>query len=1039
MPLLLDALVRHTRAAPAARRTLLGPDINWGREVLRTLARETGGWIGWRAATLRSLADELAFVPMAARERRAGDDVEIAALVNRALDQELEAGKLSVRFARHGMGLGFRQAVRDAVLELRAAGVDADRVAEQADRHGAGPDLARVLAAYTRLLAEVRLEDAAGVFRNALEHFDEQAPVTLDREICIAPALVARGLPGRLLERLLQHGATVLPADPIPGTAASAASAEARAGATPPAGSGPATALSYLHDPTGLPTALSPLTADLDLFFAATPADEVREVLRRALAEGRRWDEVELAVTDPDRYGLLVEGICARLGIPFSSLHGIPLSRTRVGRALEHYFEWMLEGLPADVIRQALEAGEIVVPGQSASGTSVAEAFRLLGVGWGRARYGAALERIRSGRFLRFVTGAREDEEPDARGRERWEPRIAAVERLLDHLLAVTPEVRERGGVDTVTSTPQAIAEAGLGFLRLLVPQGAAEEYAMGRLQARLERLARVSEPERSIEGSIAAVRESLSELRAWSAASAESRPWSQGGGRIHLTDLVHAGATGRPRIFVLGLDADRTAGIRLQDPLLVDADRRRVADADLPGVPIRAAERRRAIDAALVGLRGRITFSYSCLNEQGESEIGPSALLLQVFRLVAGDATRSYEDLRQYLGPPAGAIPRGEARLDSRDVWLDALALDGLLRDGTAVLASAFPQLGAGLAAESARGGDELSSFHGHLPEAAGRYAPGQWDRRFSPSSLETLATCPLRWFYRYALGAYPPDDPEYDPERWLDPLARGALLHRVYEQFTREYRDRPADALRPEAEERIRLILDQEIVATRDLVPPPSNTVFAAEVADLAIDALSFIEMQREHGAGARWIEMELAFGGGPPVHYPAGPAGLKVRGQIDRVDQLADGSLRIIDYKTGRSDWYTRDPKLGPFRGGRRLQPAIYAVAAEQVLKRGVSRSEYWFPTQKGRNRAVGYGRDELTAAEAVVASLMTHLREGNFVPTNEEDDCKLCDYRDVCRVTVSDWGKVDSPLARWASEYGQLHPAFGEMRNRRRRQG
>ena len=539
----------------------------------------------------------------------------------------------------------------------------------------------------------------------------------------------------------------------------------------------------------------------------------------------------------------------------------------------------------------------------------------------------------------------------------------------------------------------------------------------MARLQDRLERLAEIEEPARSIEGAIAAVREAVGELRAWSAASADSKPWRQDGGRIHLTDVLHAGATGRPRIFVLGLDAERTAGPRRQDPLLVDADRLRVAEADLPPVAERVAERRYSLAAALAGLRGKVTFSYAFLTEQGESEVGPSALLLQVYRVFSRDASKSYEDLRGALGPAAGAVPRQSPSLDTRDVWLGALASDGLLRDGTAVLAERYPQIGAGIAAAQAREGDILTVFHGTMPGIAGRFAPDRWDRPFSPSGLETLAACPLRWFYRYGLEARLPEDPEYDPERWLDPLARGALLHRVYERFAREY-----------------------------LVPPGRRAGTGRGGADPA-DRRGGDRARPRRGAATQHDGLHRRGGRAPAGRavIPRDAAGARRRCAVDRdgvclrrpgrprgyplgcrapVDPRAGGPgrspggrflLRVIDYKTGRSDWYSRDYQAGPFRGGRRLQPAIYAVAAEELMQARVARSEYWFPTQQGTEPVGGIrSQSNWKRPGPVVESLVSHLREGNFVPP-------------TTRTTASSATSSRSAARRWTSGITSPRPS------------
>ena len=125
---LLHSLRSVTRAHPTARKLLVAPDINLGRELLASLARATGGWIGWEATNLRGIAEDLAFVPLAQQGVRAGSDVEIAALVNRALDAAIAAGRVGARIETLQGSLGFRRALRDALLALRTAGISATSI-----------------------------------------------------------------------------------------------------------------------------------------------------------------------------------------------------------------------------------------------------------------------------------------------------------------------------------------------------------------------------------------------------------------------------------------------------------------------------------------------------------------------------------------------------------------------------------------------------------------------------------------------------------------------------------------------------------------------------------------------------------------------------------------------------------------------------------------------------------------------------------------------------------------------------------------------
>ena len=135
------------------------------------------------------------------------------------------------------------------------------------------------------------------------------------------------------------------------------------------------------------------LAPALELFAASGPAEEVREVLRRVLAAGLRWDEVEIVASDPVVYGGALHALGQRLGIPVSFAVGLPVERTRTGRAAAAWFRWIEEGYPAVELRRLLESGDLRPPGWEGSFTRLARRLRLLRIGWGHGRYLPAVRR----------------------------------------------------------------------------------------------------------------------------------------------------------------------------------------------------------------------------------------------------------------------------------------------------------------------------------------------------------------------------------------------------------------------------------------------------------------------------------------------------------------------------------------------------------------------------------------------------------------------------------------------------------------------
>ena len=1001
----------QTPPSAEARVRYVARELAFAREHVRRLARQRGALAGWDATTLRALAAELAEDALAQRGLAVADDVALADLAGVALDECATSGTLPSAVAEQVATVGLRNAVWDAIGQLRVAGVAPAALTAVARRGSAAAATAVVLERYERLLAERALADPATVLRLALD-----AALTL-------PGTEARAL-------RIEHGAAE-----VTGLVAEFVRRLADRGAVlePP-----------LHDtPTYSDDALT-----LDLFRAATPADEVREVLRRVVHEGLRWDEVELAVTDTDTYGVALAALGTRLGIPFTLKEGVPLARTRIGRGQQRFLEWLSSGLSDTCLREMLESGDVSVPGLDDEGICEAvHAIRLARVGWGRDRLDAARARFANGEWAQGAELGRDA--PDDNGQrsakqEQLRRRATAAVRALDALLAITPPVPALGaGATSVQITASALARAALGWLALAEGSVTSddERATVERLRARLEALERNgSTTLHAFDAAMAALRLGLADQRAFPSVSGARAPRTSLPGAVHLTHASHAGVTGRARVFVLGLDADRAGGARLPDPILDDRTREALGGA-MDTTSQRAERKQRLMRRAMAGLTGRVTLSYADSTDGAGGNASPSAIMLGAMRALAHDPTLSYDDFRKRIGAPA-APASDSVPLDGRDAWLAALAAGPVMLDGTAAVREAFPALARGLDVQGEANSVRAGEWHGLALNAAHALGPvANPGQTISASSMELLAKCPLAWFYSKGLGLRPPDDVAFEPGQWLDPMQRGSLLHTVFEQFVNAWRHRRSEIAGEAAARDARDLLMAQVAMWRRDVPPPSEMVFERERRLLEKLLDGFLAAERDdlaRGRTANWLATELEFpspDAQDPVHFDAGHGmRFRVRGFVDRVDELPDGSLRVVDYKTGSAYKYKREGAAAPFNNGRLLQPSLYAAAVVQLLDRVVARFEYRFPAERPPHDRVYWRADELPAGGALARSLLGEVAAGAFVATDDPNDCRYCDFKNICRVRDGQYA-TRSPRAEWAKAHGAGDLAYAAMRARR----
>jgi RecB family exonuclease len=118
---------------------------------------------------------------------------------------------------------------------------------------------------------------------------------------------------------------------------------------------------------------------------------------------------------------------------------------------------------------------------------------------------------------------------------------------------------------------------------------------------------------------------------------------------------------------------------------------------------------------------------------------------------------------------------------------------------------------------------------------------------------------------------------------------------------------------------------------------------------------------------------------------------------RGAIDRVDLLADGSVRIVDYKTGKAK---SDEDVG-FEEKQQL--LIYQIASLEVLEKKPSALAYVFLENGSQVEFIGTDK-ELDKMREYVSRSIEQIRQSDFAADPSEFKCKHCDFKDICEFRI-----------------------------------
>ncbi|MDP3041819.1 MAG: PD-(D/E)XK nuclease family protein [Candidatus Omnitrophota bacterium] len=971
---------------------LIVPNYQIGHQILERLVRSGVSWINFTLATPTALAIGLVEDVVISNNLELLSASMSQIIVDSIFNSLFDSHKLSY-FEKHPINKGMVEALARTISDLRSHGVSSQKLSKNGlVSLTKENDIMLLLAEYEKALNELKFIDAAGLFSLALEH-GNQIEVG-ERKYIIPERYYMRGMERKLIDKIARKNLIIIPEDPIFGLASPLDGWLVKEQALDLKVDSNIRRLKWLFDLENVPPVLK--DSSIEIFNAVGERNEIREVLRRIVKNNAKIDEAEIVYTDSDKYLDLIYCFCEKISLSATYSEGAPFYITNAGRSLMGFLLWVKEDFQEIYLRRILESGALKIESQEedlASSSILGHLLRTSGVGWGRERYDRLISK-RIKELKKIGSYNEKDGEQDQKYLEGKIKNLGFLLKICNDLLLLVPKADQDKKINFARLC-QGLEDFLEKYVKIFNDNDA---FFVANAKERISRLGKVIQGTMAFEEAIEKLINIVSNIRL--------TPSGPKPGHLHVSHYKSGARTGRMNTFIVGLDESKFPEKIVQDPILLDEERIKVN----PNLELSSDRLRKNIyemAALIVGLRGKVTFSYPTYDIREDRKSFPSSILLQVFRIKEGNSHADYNTLQQVLGQPV-VFSGFEYELDQTDWWLNKLVDGVLLKNGLIAVEGYFPCLKEGLIAFGKRTSDEFSEYDGKVNVDSKEVDPRtNKSLVMSCSRIETIAKCPFAYFLKYLIGVSKPDESEKDLTIWLDSAQKGTLLHEVFRGFTEETSEGKKELSFNQEKQVIMGILEKIVQEFKEEIPPPSEVVFQNEFTQLKRDVGVFLKINES--LETKPVKWEISFGEkeGVRVTIPlSNGSEISLRGRIDRIDQVKASEYHVWDYKTGSSYEFDESHYINQ---GTQLQHGLYAVAAEKILqvddkKAKVTISGYLLPTEKGIRDGKGgkFPKDTVLKEkwQEAMNIIFDIVKTGTFMRSDCGDGCKFCDYTEVC---------------------------------------
>ncbi len=1005
MDSMIHWLEEHCRAAPLTEKWLLAEDMRIAQQWKDRLNLAGCATMNLHSRTLANLTASLASFPLAEQQFKFAGHGTSQILIQTALCQLQADGRLKY-FQSVRSVAALSRLMAASIRDLRLAHLDTEGWAEDAfESSDKAADLLLVYRAYRSLLTQHGLVDYADCIRLVVTGIDDGS-IKLPSKLCVLMPERLDCLPveRRLLLALEDH-ATVEHCEGI--------------------------------DPTiDTTNRLTELVAggrgEFSYNSGFGEANEVRGVFQDILsadhAVPRRLDQVEILHTDEQLYvPLILEQIAAWMSdqgenasriprldeLPVTFSEGLACVNTRPARALRGWLRWSQDDCSQTRVVRLIREGVLrhADPAAEMAYSTIAHVLRKLPIGFDADRYLPQIDHAIGAVNTQLTASKQGSGSKEGQGdasRDQFKLRgLQAVRSMVEPLVRLAPR-DDDNGIDVLQKAKRFLTQCSRVETKL---DRAGHATLMDGIDAMLDQLR--YGPKTDFDPLVW-----LQEL------PLVSRIFASGPqpGRVHVAPLSRGGHSGRREVYVLGLDDGKFPRRIPVDPIVLDAERRRLSD-DLKTSEERSDRAGQALDRALLRVLaepgGRVHLSCSMRDLVDDRPQFPGPSMLDLFRITEENEKAHLDDLLKHLESSTSFVSLNPSQhLSETDAQL-ATMLSGLAPDAKeAWLNETFEYRANQQRAIAAATSPAFTAYDGLVPEAGCDLDPTD-NHVVSPSRLETFGACPRRFFFGSGLKVRAPDEYGVDTEQWLDALQLGTLVHALFEEFLRDLTTRDETPQVKRDRDPLLNQLELRMDEWKKVVPIPNVDSFRRTRTRLRETCEIFLDKEEEYCRefNARPWVLEASIGiSGEATHELASPDPvplsltdgriLQVRGILDRIDRLmTDGSetYAIWDYKSGSSFGFSKDE---PFKQGRKLQPYLYLGMLRHRIKQcggdehAVTSFGYFFPSPQTDGLRLQWTHAELASGDDVLRWISDLIGDGAFIATTDPVDCNFCDYQPVC---------------------------------------